>query len=1336
MAAPEKILRILPFPQSFANGALELRVVLVPTQALLYEQDGFPSHEHPGGTVSLPRFIKADPFLDVTIVHGLAGYPYEDLTTLKDVASATTTTKHVPLPPGLPALYEGLATQFAVAPTAPATGAELLPAGHGIRKYLPRSYRQAFNFTRARTPAAATDDAYHCAVRRSPDPDPTFRQSTDALTWGNVIAFCLRQPLLAERMGLIHRVTLDEPGDLKDGGWVYASLASPPAEFGIPGGATLQRYAARIPPLTAPRRVFAAVLFPVMDKPPQPLGDFDTLKIEAADYDDGFAQIVHAVQPMSADLLAEDANGIHVQKDLGIRLGWDDEQILIWQNRQVQADLATGARLDAPLGVFSYRVDVRAKGAVDWESLVRVRNTAALALAGQTIAPAGVVADNGVQVFPSRINADPATRLWLPAYFSQWYGASLALPDDRAAQLDPTGALRDPGRYSDGRVDEQPKQKGGLYEPLLPADTELKYGEEYEFRVRLADLSGGGPELEDAPLNDAPAPVALLRFRRYIAPKQLKVTPVAVPADPKSRGTRVLDGDVFEIARPRLGYPALLFTGLNADEAMAKLVEDRDVLYAPGQPVKEPRAVSWFDPDVERMLVVVDLRTLALDTAASRAGDEAFIPLYTTFRDFNPDPATPFSLELEYRDANVIDFADPATFGDLALSQDDIDAGGPLVLPTSRDIRITLLPVCPDKPGQPAYFGFAPTVHAGELVRTGEPTQFFVRQDATDEFNFFRKPGEPLRLQGADADVFRKNVEALQGIYLQPDPPTVINQDTIERQRVEGREADRPTPMQRLASQLGVEARGLTLIGLPGERIHFGCSHRIRHTLAPDHSSLTFATDGELLNHWLMDLSFDVLRDWTWDGLAPAGITIERTKQFTGEAAILATETVGRLQMIRTASRVATDRPQRSYARVVFIDAVEPKKDVTEPATAAHPFPNTIDASYTLTPSFVTAVDAGAAAREQQSRALRLPVTTIPAQVPKVVSVGYALSPYRHDADYASTAVRQRFLWLELDRPVDDPHDTCFARVLAYAPDPLLSFGNDDLQVAEVKDAPFAIDPELIRVITAHHGNDGAGLDAMQEMRAEDVAAPSPMIKASPVHYLLPLPPGLHADSPELFGFYVYELRIGHGNAIWSTAQGRFGHPLRLTGVQHPAPVLTCLVDRVPAGLSVTALHATAVFGSRNVTMKPPATELWAMLYAQVSQADGKGKRNLLLAETRLEIPPSRGPLVREFLVNRLHAGTSLAIANSFPGNLDAPATTVARWTEAEIEALLHRYGLALDTPLSVLAVEMMPRYDRFLRGGPGPDLSVRPLSQQLGRYRILRSSTLVAAPEICCASC
>ncbi len=42
----------------------------------------------------------------------------------------------------------------------------------------------------------------------------------------------------------------------------------------------------------------------------------------------------------------------------------------------------------------------------------------------------------GVQVYPVQINADPGTFYWLPSYFTQWYGVSLACPDDRAAKLD------------------------------------------------------------------------------------------------------------------------------------------------------------------------------------------------------------------------------------------------------------------------------------------------------------------------------------------------------------------------------------------------------------------------------------------------------------------------------------------------------------------------------------------------------------------------------------------------------------------------------------------------------------------------------------------------------------------------------------------------------------------------------------------------------------------------------------------------------------------------------------------------------------------------------------
>ena len=48
----------------------------------------------------------------------------------------------------------------------------------------------------------------------------------------------------------------------------------------------------------------------------------------------------------------------------------------------------------------------------------------------------------------------------------------------------------------------------------------------------------------------------------------------------------------------------------------------------------------------------------------------------------------------------------------------------------------------------------------------------------------------------------------------------------------------------------------------------------------------------------------------------------------------------------------------------------------------------------------------------------------------------------------------------------------------------------------------------------------------------------------------------------------------------------------------------------------------------------------------------------------------------------------------------------------------------------------MMPRYDQYIVFGPTPDSGVRPLSGDLGRYRILRSSPLTAAPAICCASC
>lgn len=118
------------------------------------------------------------------------------------------------------------------------------------------------------------------------------------------------------------------------------------------------------------------------------------------------------------------------------------------------------------------------------------------------------------------------------------------------------------------------------------------------------------------------------------------------------------------------------------------------------------------------------------------------------------------------------------------------------------------------------------------------------------------------------------------------------------------------------------------------------------------------------------------------------------------------------------------------------------------------------------------------------------------------------------------------------------------------------------------------------------------------------------------------------------------------------------------------------------------------------------------MLYAQTRQADAKDNRNILLSEKKLAAEPNK------FNIDAV--------------NLDAPATGVQGWTELEVKELLERFNLHKNTQLSVLAVEMMPRYDLYFINGPPPDTSILPLSRELGQYRILRTSRLVAAPEIC----
>jgi hypothetical protein len=166
-----------------------------------------------------------------------------------------------------------------------------------------------------------------------------------------------------------------------------------------------------------------------------------------------------------------------------------------------------------------------------------------------------------------------------------------------------------------------------------------------------------------------------------------------------------------------------------------------------------------------------------------------------------------------------------------------------------------------------------------------------------------------------------------------------------------------------------------------------------------------------------------------------------------------------------------------------------------------------------------------------------------------------------------------------------------FARVLAQAPDQLISNNHPSLFLAP-EEPPLPIDPELLRIVSPASSNDLAGLNAMQ-----------PMVKSkdSDVHYILPLPPGLHANSDEMFGFFTYEFRVGHferppategaaGKKVWTTAQGRFGRRLKMQGIQHPAPALSCMPNRDKDKVWVTAPYAVAVHKGKNVTANPPRT--------------------------------------------------------------------------------------------------------------------------------------------------
>lgn len=1426
---------ILPFPQEFdGNNQLRLRIVVLPRDQNPLNPAIVPQLV-PGPTPA-PAFADANFSFTANVFTSLAGYP----TNTPDEPNILLTTN---APGNKRELLEAMGNHLQITnggTTFDNTNINLQgleqpeaaqPVERTVRKHLPKSYCQSFNFTGPRTKNATTDDSYACALRDA-EYVPTFQRDPDAVSWGKVFAHLLRHPIMAQRAGFVYETTLTvQPNYFPNGGWLFIDLASTSDFFAEQQVEPnfIKRYAARIPALEPgqSRQVFAPLLFPVTNTPD---GNYDQLFQEAAEYDDGFAKIVHCQQPPNRNLLREDNDGDHPTKDLGIRLGWDDEQILIWYMRQLSQDASTttGDRIDAPMGVFGYHIDVRqtANPPNAWNSLNWVDSRMDLNLRRnpsdgdqQNVIQLGSF--NGelpFEVYPSQLDGRTDQAFWLPMYFANWTGHSMVLSDPDAIAIyqnanenleaDPERDVLDennmqvldsnghPARTGTGVVD------GGVQDQLNqlyasgPINAPLRYGENYQFRIRMRDISGGGPAIDRGPINTTGSDTTTCRFKRYLSPAQPRIDeflPTGNDDNPLINTDELSAPTLLNIRRPLLGYPAVVYTGKYADPIQRLITRSTASIDLNGDPA-DRTGLGIADPDVNRLEIAVEIESLRLDKVDSLNGKEDYVHLYTTYRSFpiintDNDYELPVSIPIIYRDVPVLHTgATVDIVQDLQLPG-PIDSLSELYLPSGRTIRLTIRAVAEPKTVDEHYYGFLHPENKRLDNRYGETFQMRVYQPSADETNLF---------------VQTAGVPELQGIYFQSDAAN--NSDgRVETFLFGERLPSRISNIQQLADQLELEATGLTLAAPKGERVVFGCSSRIRHTLSPDHSSLTFASKGDLAEHWLCCISLTINRDWMWDALRDRSLLIRRVKHFTADAPLeseVEGDVVGDIELYRTASFESLHQPERDYTRIVFIDAVEPKPD--DPGNQS--FPDTIEVSYQIDPRFKP--DHATQQDPAPNFPLTLPITTPPAQVPKLVSAGYALSPYVRNEQYSATEVRERFLWLEFDEPITDPQDTLFARVLALAPDQLISNNNPSL-LAAPKEPDLPIDPEFMRVITAGSTNNLAGLNAMQPMQKST---------SSDRHYLLPLPPGLHADSDELFGFFTYEFRIGHyqkpnsEDFVYTTAQGRFGRRLRVYGVQHPAPTLTCMPNRDEVKLWVTAPYAVAVHDGKNVTADPPRTELWALLYAQVNQADRLDHRNILLddrpldwritAEPERDVDPRRryredqlqvlqaiaqqptNPLISVNTNAKLQVMKLVDFSNQ---NKDRTKYGTAIWTNEEVAQLLELYCLPPNSSLSVVVVETYGHttniYDHvtdlerrtdvgtatatFVPNDRRPqftaDLDRRrqftaevdrqrdtaissaravvvqrasPVDEALGHYRILRTSPLTEVPDICCDNC
>ncbi|MCA1972008.1 MAG: hypothetical protein LDL44_04150 [Caenispirillum sp.] len=1164
MAIRTAALTLLTFPQAWDAAAGRMRV-----RYLCFPRVDPDVPLAPGG----PSFADAALAFEARLVPSLARLPASgDVTAVIGGAAPGSPLDVAPAGVDKAAAFAALGAALDVAPRPPDAAGPPRPLR--ILKPETGSWRALNGTRRGGRYLVGRHDAW-CAMHASMSdqpPAPSRPPEPPRLRWGEAMALALRTEPLARALGLVGETEIPiDPQLLADGGWLAIAHHATSDYAGDAGLVSLQ--AARIPPLRDSRTLYAATLFPLDQD------DYaaDEPVAEAIRYGDGFARRVHVAQAFDDDE-ADDGSG---DGDC-IQIAWDDEQVTEWLNRQTDPGAGT------PMGTIGYRIDVRDLTAGGpWRPMQTVASRGSLGIGPLDIG--AWTGERSVEVVPLRRGSET---LWLPAFFATWRGSSLVLTDPDLVRLQEAAGPADP-QATRHRLDREK-----TFDPVGADAVPLRYGHRYAFRVRLADLTHGGPGADAATPDDPDGDDGLsaeILFQRRRRPAAVEVRTTPTRDDPR-----------LVVGRPLLRFPELRFAGDALQEAEAGAI-------LAGKP----------DPDVTTLRITLEVRGAAGDTPEWQ-------PLYTVERDF---PEASLTLPIAVVDVPRLDaFGPPA-------------AEAALPIPAEREVRLLLTPLGRADAG---YF-------AGAAAREGLPTTLPLRAAARREERLIVLAEEPVA-----AHFFR------------------APSDTSEA----------PRPLDLLAQSLGLVCDGLTLSAPPRMRTVLACGSALTHTPTPEGHAVQVSADADLRQRWITVLRFTVDRDWSWRGLAARGLRVDRTARPLGQPEDW--QPVGTIQIPAAVARQAIPEgapvadparaPERQITHVVFLDAVDPL------AVADGDFPAELTVAYRLV---VPWQDEVPSEPPPDLPALRLPVTTPPRQVPRLVSAGLALSPFDRADDYSRTAERERHLWLEFEEPPRDPGDAYFARVLALAPDPLLT--GLDAGVAVVPEPPLPLDDEWMRRIVPGQSADASGRRALPTRLGGT---------RDGRHLLVPLPEGLDPHAPDLLGMFTYELRLGHADERWCTAHGRWGPPLRIAGVQHPPPPLRCEAARLDDAIAVGAPFASPVHGGRQMQPRWPRTRLWALLYARVVQADGDSFRNLLLM--RAEMRPTDA------------AGLQWTLAE---GALHG----IGVFDSADLTAALAAHGLPPDQPLTALAAEVFTE----------PEVT-DPLADQLGEARLLRVSTLVPVPDAC----